>query len=171
MLILIPTDVLLPFIPASLALAVAPGPDNLFVLSQSALFGSRSGLLVTLGLCTGLLLHMAAATLGVTAIFQTSLLAFNLLKAAGAAYLVFLAVQAFKASAAGLKVGPHSGFDARELYFRGIIMNITNPKVAIFFLAFLPQFADPARGSITVQMLFLGGLFIVSSLIVFAAVA
>ena len=95
---LIPTDVLLLFILASLALAVAPGPDNLFVLSQSALYGSRSGLLVTLGLCTGLLLHIAAATPGVAAIFQTSLLAFNLLKAAGAAYLVFLAVQAFKAS-------------------------------------------------------------------------
>ena len=95
---LIPTDVLLLFILASLALAVAPGPDNLFVLTQSALYGSRSGLLVTLGLCTGLFLHIAAATLGVTAIFQTSLLAFNLLKAAGAAYLVFLAVQVFKAS-------------------------------------------------------------------------
>ena len=95
---LIPTDVLLLFILALLALALAPGPDNLFVLSQSALYGSRSGLLVTLGLCTGLLLHIAAATLGVAAIFQTSLLAFNLLKAAGAAYPVFLVVQAFKAS-------------------------------------------------------------------------
>ena len=66
---LIPTDVLLLFIPASLALALAPGPDNLFVLSQSALYGSRSGLLVMLGLCTGLLLHIGAATLGVAAIF------------------------------------------------------------------------------------------------------
>ena len=89
MLIVIPTDVLLLFISASLALALAPGPDNLFVLSQSALYGSRGGLLVTLGLCTGLLLHIAAATTGVAAIFQTSPLAFNLLKAVGAAYLVF----------------------------------------------------------------------------------
>ena len=168
---LIPTDVLLLFILASLALALAPGPDNLFVLSQSALYGSRSGLLVTLGLCTGLLLHIAAATLGVTAIFQTSLLAFNLLKAAGAAYLVFLAVQAFKASAAGLKVGPHSGFDARELYFRGIIMNVTNPKVALFFLAFLPQFTDGTRGSVAPQMLLLGSFFMASTLLVFGAVA
>ena len=104
MVLLIPTDILLLFISASLALAVAPGPDNLFVLSQSALFGSRSGLLVTLGLCTGLLLHIAAATLGVAAIFQTSSLAFNLLKAVGAAYLVLLAVQAFRAGAAGLEV-------------------------------------------------------------------
>lgn len=171
MLILIPTDILLLFISASLALAVAPGPDNLFVLSQSALFGSRSGLLVTLGLCTGLLLHIAAATLGVAAIFQTSPLAFNLLKAVGAAYLVFLAVQAFRAGAAGLGAGSHSGSGARALYFRGIIMNVTNPKVALFFLAFLPQFTDGARGSVALQMLLLGSFFMVSTLLVFGAVA
>lgn len=171
MLILIPTDVLLPFIPASLALAVAPGPDNLFVLSQSALFGSRSGLLVTLGLCTGLLLHIAAATLGVAAIFQTSPLAFNLLKAVGAVYLVFLAIQAFTAGAAGLEVGSHSGSGARALYLRGIIMNVTNPKVALFFLAFLPQFTDGARGSVALQILLLGSFFVVSTLLVFGAVA
>jgi len=171
MLILIPTDILLLFISASLALAVAPGPDNLFVLSQSALFGSRSGLLVTLGLCTGLLLHIAAATLGVAAILQTSPLAFNLLKAVGAAYLVLLAVQAFRAGAAGLEVGSHSGSGARTLYFRGIIMNVTNPKVALFFLAFLPQFTDGARGSVALQMLLLGSFFMVSTLLVFGAVA
>lgn len=171
MLMLIPTDILLLFISASLALAVAPGPDNLFVLSQSALFGSRSGLLVTLGLCTGLLLHIAAATLGVAAIFQTSPLAFNLLKAVGAAYLVLLAVQAFRAGAAGLEVGSHSGAGARALYFRGIIMNVTNPKVALFFLAFLPQFTDGARGSVALQMLLLGSFFMVSTLLVFGAVA
>lgn len=171
MLMLIPTDILLLFISASLALAVAPGPDNLFVLSQSALFGSRSGLLVTLGLCTGLLLHIAAATLGVAAIFQTSPLAFNLLKAVGAAYLVLLAVQAFRAGAAGLEVGSHSSSGVRALYFRGIIMNVTNPKVALFFLAFLPQFTDGARGSVALQMLLLGSFFMVSTLLVFGAVA
>ena len=171
MLILIPTDILLLFISASLALAVAPGPDNLFVLSQSALFGSRRGLLVTLGLCTGLLLHIAAATLGVAAILQTSPLAFNLLKAVGAAYLVLLAVQAFRAGAAGLEVGSHSGSGARALYCRGIIMNVTNPKVALFFLAFLPQFTDGARGSVVLQMLLLGSFFMLSTLLVFGAVA
>ena len=150
---------------------MAPGPDNLFVLSQSALLGSRSGLLVTLGLCTGLLLHIAAATLGVAAILQTSPLAFNLLKAVGAAYLVLLAVQAFRAGAAGLEVSSHSGSGARTLYFRGIIMNVTNPKVALFFLAFLPQFTDGARGSVALQMLLLGSFFMVSTLLVFGAVA
>jgi len=167
----IPADVMLLFVTASVALAFAPGPDNIFVLTQSALHGRKTGLLVTLGLCTGLLVHTAAVSLGVAAIFQTSLLAFSLLKLAGALYLLYLAAQAFRASKAALEADGSEALSWRGLYTRGIIMNITNPKVAIFFLAFLPQFADSARGSITVQMLFLGGLFIVSSLIVFAAVA
>jgi len=167
----IPADVMLLFVTASVALAFAPGPDNIFVLTQSALHGRKTGLLVTLGLCTGLLVHTAAVSLGVAAIFQTSLLAFSLLKLAGALYLLCLAAQAFRASKAALEADGSEALSWRGLYTRGIIMNITNPKVAIFFLAFLPQFTDPARGSITVQMLFLGGLFIVSTLIVFAAVA
>jgi len=141
------------------------------VLTQSALHGRKTGLLVTLGLCTGLLVHTAAVSLGVAAIFQTSLLAFSLLKLAGVLYLLCLAAEAFRASKAALESDGSGALSWCGLYTRGVIMNITNPKVAIFFLAFLPQFADPARGSITVQMLFLGGLFIVSSLIVFAAVA
>ena len=168
---MIPADVLLLFVTASVALAFAPGPDNIFVLTQSALHGRKQGLLVTLGLCTGLLLHTAAVALGVAAIFQTSMLAFNLLKLVGALYLLYLAAQAFRASAAALETNASAAFSWRELYTRVIIMNITNPKVAIFFLAFLPQFADPARGSIAVQILQLGGLFIASTLIVFGAVA
>ena len=168
---MIPADVMLLFVTASVALAFAPGPDNIFVLTQSALHGRKTGLLVTLGLCTGLLVHTAAVSLGVAAIFQTSLLAFSLLKLAGVLYLLYLAAQAFRASKAALEADGSEALSWRGLYTRGIIMNITNPKVAIFFLAFLPQFTDPARGSITVQMLFLGGLFIVSTLIVFAAVA
>jgi threonine/homoserine/homoserine lactone efflux protein len=167
----IPADVLLLFVTASVALAFAPGPDNIFVLTQSALHGRKKGLLVTLGLCTGLLLHTAAVALGVAAIFQTSMLAFNLLKLVGALYLLYLAAQAFRSSAAALKTNASEAFSWRELYTRGIIMNITNPKVAIFFLAFLPQFADPARASIAVQILQLGGVFIASTLIVFGAVA
>ena len=85
---MIPADVLILFITASVALAFAPGPDNIFVLTQSALHGRKTGLLVTLGLCTGLLVHTAAVSLGVAAVFQTSLLAFNLLKLVGALYLI-----------------------------------------------------------------------------------
>ena len=159
---MIPTDVILLFVTASVALAFAPGPDNIFVLTQSALYGRKTGLLVTLGLCTGLLVHTSAVALGVAAIFQSSLLAFSLLKLAGALYLLYLAVQAFRASAAALETNGSEELSWRGLYTRGIFMNITNPKVAIFFLALLPQFADPARGAITVQMLLLVGLFIVS---------
>ena len=88
---MIPADVILLFGTASVALAFAPGPDNIFVLTQSALHGRKTGLLVTLGLCTGLLVHTAAVSLGVAAIFQTSLLAFSLLKLAGVLYLLYLA--------------------------------------------------------------------------------
>ena len=147
------------------------GPDNIFVLTQSALHGRKAGILVTLGLCTGLLVHTAAVSLGVAAIFQTSALAFNILKIAGAIYLLYLALQAFRAGAAKLDEAGKANLVWQKLYSRGIIMNITNPKVAIFFLAFLPQFADPSRGSITIQMLMFGALFIGSTFLIFGTVA
>lgn len=168
---MIPIETLALFLTASVALALAPGPDNIFVLTQSALHGRKAGILVTLGLCTGLLVHTAAVSLGVAAIFQTSALAFNLLKIVGALYLLYLAVQAFRAGATQLDQEGQTKLAWQKLYTRGIIMNITNPKVAVFFLAFLPQFADPAIGSITVQMLMFGALFIVTTLLVFGAVA
>lgn len=159
------------FFAASVALGLAPGPDNIFVLTQSALHGRKAGFLVTLGLCTGLLVHTAAVALGVAAIFQTSALAFNLLKIAGAIYLLYLAWQAFRAGTARLDESREVSLALPKLYLRGVIMNITNPKVAIFFLAFLPQFADPATGPITLQIMLLGGLFIVATILVFGAIA
>ncbi|WP_339858741.1 LysE family translocator [Pseudohongiella acticola] len=168
---MIPIETVAIFLTASVALALAPGPDNIFVLTQSALYGRKAGILVTLGLCTGLLVHTAIVSLGVAAIFQTSVLAFNILKTVGALYLLYLAYQAFRARATRLGEDTEEKQAWRKLYTRGIIMNITNPKVAIFFLAFLPQFANPAVGSITIQMLMLGALFIVATLLVFGVVA
>jgi len=167
----IPAETAALFFLASAALALAPGPDNLFVLTQSALHGRGAGLLVTIGLCTGLLVHTAAVSLGVAVIFQTSALAFNLLKAAGAIYLLYLAWQAFNADATRPGDAGHVGMNFRRLYFRGVIMNLTNPKVAIFFLAFLPQFTDPMHGAISLQMLLLGGIFIVATLLIFGSIA
>ena len=168
---MIPFDTLLLFFAASAALALAPGPDNLFVLTQSALHGRLAGVFITLGLCSGLLVHTAAVALGVAAVFQSSALAFNGLKAVGAAYLLYLAWQAFRAKPSG--VAEEGGVDIRpsRLYRRGILMNVTNPKVAIFFLAFLPQFANPSAGSLTMQILTLGGVFMLAALIVFTAIA
>ena len=168
---MIPIETVVIFLTASVALGLAPGPDNIFVLTQSALYGRKAGIWVTLGLCTGLLVHTAAVSLGVAAIFQTSELAFTILKIVGALYLLYLAFQAFRASATKLNDGEAQKLALGRLYARGIIMNITNPKVAIFFLAFLPQFADPALGSLTIQMLMFGALFIVATLLVFGAVA
>jgi threonine/homoserine/homoserine lactone efflux protein len=168
---MITMDTLATFFMASVLLGLAPGPDNIFVLTQSALRGKIAGLLVTLGLCTGLVVHTTAVAFGVAAIFQASALAFTALKLVGAGYLIFLAWQAFRASAEKIPAGRQNGLSHGALYRRGIIMNITNPKVSIFFLAFLPQFADPARGLLTVQMLLLGGVFIVSTILVFGSIA
>jgi len=167
---MIPVETLLLFFTSSLLLALAPGPDNLFVLAQSAQHGRRAGLIVTCGLCTGILVHTAAVSLGVAAIFQTSMLAFNLLKGVGAAYLLYLAYLSFKASGVS-GVGSVQQLGIGKLYRRGVIMNVTNPKVSIFFMAFLPQFVDPARGSIVAQMMALGAVFIVSTILIFGGVS
>ncbi|OUR92008.1 threonine transporter RhtB [Gammaproteobacteria bacterium 42_54_T18] len=159
------------FIIASSLISIAPGPDNIFVLTQSALYGRKSGVIVTFGLCTGLIVHTIAVALGVAAIFQASSLAFNILKFVGAAYLVYLAWQAFTAQPLDLHTSNGSSFSTKELYFRGIIMNITNPKVSIFFLAFLPQFTNPQEGNLVVQFFILGLIFIGVALVIFCGVA
>jgi threonine/homoserine/homoserine lactone efflux protein len=168
---MIPVETMTAFFIASLCLALAPGPDNLFVLTQSALSGGGAGLTVMLGLCTGLVFHTAGVALGVAIIFQTSAIAFSVLKMLGAAYLIYLAWQAFHASAVEIRGARNSDLRFWKLYRRGIIMNVTNPKVSIFFLAFLPQFADPSRGPISLQMVLLGGLFILSTVLVFGGIA
>nr|WP_321468339.1 LysE family translocator [uncultured Desulfobulbus sp.] len=162
---------LLLFISASLLLALAPGPDIIFVLTQSAIKGRIVGLVVTLGLCTGLIFHTSAVALGVAAVFQASATAFNLLKFAGAAYLLYLAWGAFRAGAESLEGRAERELSLFRYYVRGVIMNVTNPKVSIFFLAFLPQFTHPQRGHLPLQMLVLGGLFILSTLLVFGSIS
>ncbi|MCW7754110.1 LysE family translocator [Desulfobotulus sp. H1] len=164
-------EILLPFFTASLLLALAPGPDNIFVLTQSALHGRIAGLMVMAGLCTGLIGHSAAVAFGAAVIFQTSATAFSLLKCIGGAYLIWLAIQAFRASGTDVPIHQENRPGLFRLYCRGIIMNVTNPKVAIFFLAFLPQFVSPAGGSVSSQILVLGLLFILATLLVFGSIA
>lgn len=168
---MIATETLLSFFGIALLLGVSPGPDNIFVLTQSALRGRMAGLIVTLGLCTGLLVHTAAVALGVAAIFQTSALAFTLLKMTGAAYLLYLAWQALRAAPDKLAIGEASGLKGWQFYRRGIVMNVTNPKVSIFFLAFLPQFVQPQLGALPWQIVQLGAVFMLATLLVFGSVA
>ncbi len=168
---LIPADILAAFVGAAFALAVVPGPDNIFVLTQSAVHGRKAGLTVTLGLATGLIVHTTAVAFGVALLVATSPIAFAALKFVGAGYLLFLAWKAFRASASPLTDGQAPQETVRRLYLRGFIMNVVNPKVTVFFLAFLPQFVDPARGDLVLQFYLLGALMIVVTLIVFGFVA
>lgn len=159
------------FFVASLLMAMTPGPDVIIVLTQSSLYGMRAGVLTTLGLMTGLLGHTLAVALGVAVLFQTSEAAFTALKFLGAVYLLYLAWQSFRSGVfrAFLTQSLFPGYGT--LYRRGVLSNITNPKVTLFFLAFLPQFADPARGGLTAQIIALGALFQLATLLVFGCVS
>jgi threonine/homoserine/homoserine lactone efflux protein len=159
------------FVGVALLLALTPGPDNLFVLMQAATNGRRPAMLVVLGLCTGLLVHTCAVVFGLAAVFAASAAAFRVLKFAGAAYLAYLAWQAWRAPVeTALRPVSEVG-SAWRLYLRGVVMNLTNPKVLLFFLAFLPQFVDPRTGSVAVQLAWFGLLFIFSTAIVFSSIA
>jgi len=164
-------ETILLFITASSLLAFAPGPDNLFVLTQSMSKGVKAGFFVTLGLCSGLVFHTTAVALGVAAIFQTSILAFDILKYIGATYLLYLAYLAFKTVSKSKIQANRQKLSVLQLYKRGIIMNITNPKVSIFFLAFLPQFTNPNDGDITIQIFILGAIFMLCTLLIFSLIA
>ncbi len=159
------------FFAASVLLALSPGPDNVFVLLHSAMHGRRAGLLVVLGLCSGLLFHTAAVALGLAAVFAASAAAFTALKLVGAGYLLYLAWGAWQAPVGIANASTERAMSPLQTYLRGVTMNITNPKVAIFFLAFLPQFADPARGPMATQIMLLGGVFMLAALLTFSAVA
>lgn len=171
-------DVLAAFFGVSVLLALSPGPDNLFVLVQSVQRGWRAGMAVVAGLCLGILVHTAAVALGLAALFAASATAFTVLKWCGAAYLAWLAWGALRAPA-GAPPGPGAGARGQPLPLRqglrmvgrGVVMNVTNPKVLIFFLAFLPQFADPARGGVAAQLMALGVVFMLATLLVFGAIA
>ena len=164
-------DSTMTFFLASLLLALAPGPDNLFVITHSMLRGKQAGLAVVMGLCSGLLVHTSAVALGLAVIFQTSAWAFFLLKLAGATYLVYLAWRAFTATAVPFSGEENLSEDFRYSYRRGIVMNVTNPKVTLFFLAFLPQFVEPAAGAVSLQVMVLGGVFIAATILVFGSMA
>lgn len=167
---MLPIETLTAFTLAATLLGLAPGPDNIFVMTQSAVSGARAGIMVVLGLCSGLILHSAAVALGLAALIAASATAFTVIKFAGAAYLLFLAYKAFLAGASG-RGGEAPKLSAGQLYRRGFIMNITNPKVAIFFLAFFPQFMRPELGNIPWQAAQLGALFMATTFVVFGGIA
>jgi len=164
------TETIIAFVTASVVLSLVPGPDNIFVMSHSALKGWRTGFYITLGLCTGLIGHTVLIAIGVSVIFQTSAVAFNGLKIIGAFYLLYLAWLSVQNKELNLG-GTDKDSTNRSYYFTGVIMNLTNPKVALFFLVFLPQFVNTSNNNITLQIFLLGLLFILSALCVFTSIA
>ena len=164
------TETIITFVAASVVLSLVPGPDNIFVMSHSAIKGWRIGFYTTLGLCTGLIGHTILVAIGVSVIFQTSAIAFNGLKIIGAFYLLYLAWLSVQNKELNLG-GTDKDSTNRSYYFTGVIMNLTNPKVALFFLVFLPQFVNTSNNNITLQIFLLGLLFILSALCVFTSIA
>lgn len=159
------TTQLLLFMTATLALNLAPGPDVLYVLANSARHGTRGGVFATLGVSAGIVFHTCIAAFGIAAMLLAHRWAFDALRIVGALYLIWLGIAAWRSP--GIPELPGAIDPLLSQVFRqGLVTNLLNPKVALFFLAFLPQFADPARGNISLQVLTFGALFIVSGTIV-----
>ena len=163
------------FVVASVLLILAPGPDIIFLVSQSVTLGPRAGFLTALGLACGNLVHTLLAALGISVIFRASPAAFQALKIAGVAYLLYLAWKALRARAPA-SVDPAGSSQpsvprpAAGLFLKGVLMNVLNPKVALFFLAFLPQFVTPESGPVWLQMILYGLLFTALVILIFGAI-
>ncbi len=166
-----PADLLILFFFTALLLGLAPGPDNIFVLTQSLAFGSRAGMQVVLGLCTGLIFHTTLVAFGLAALLAASSQSLMIIKLIGAGYLIYLAWLSWQDGGRVGKPGSSAELTGWQLYRRGIIMNTTNPKVALFFLAFLPQFIDESYGSVSGQAMLLGFLFMIATVLVFGGIA
>jgi len=147
------------FVGAALLLLVVPGPSVFYIVTQSVSHGRRAGIASVAGITTGTLVHIAAATVGLSALLASSAVAFDVVKYLGAAYLIVIGVRRLAGLERAQEERARGTRDLGRLYRQGIVVNTLNPKTALFFLAFLPQFVDPSRGVAWVQVLLLGLLF------------
>ena len=152
---------LLVFAAAALALIVVPGPAVLYIVAQSIDWGRLAGVVSALGVATGGLVHVAAATIGLSSLLVSSATAFTVVKYAGAAYLVGMGLWTLLRRRDEAPAGAPSERRLRRRYWQGVVVNVLNPKTALFFLAFLPQFVDPETASATAQLAVLGLVFVV----------
>jgi threonine/homoserine/homoserine lactone efflux protein len=148
------------FLGATLALLLVPGPAVLYITARSANQGRMAGLVSVLAIETANFLQAVAATLGLSAILLSSALAFDVVKYLGAAYLIYLGVRKLLVSEEGKLDGEIKVESLARIYWQGFAINLLNPKTALFFFAFLPQFVDPAKGNVTAQTLLLGVIFV-----------
>lgn len=162
---------LLAFIGATALLAISPGPDNIYVLTQSIANGSKAGLATTAGLISGCIVHTTLVAFGMSAVIASSPSLFMTIKIAGALYLLFLAYKVYQSNATiSLGAGaPKKSYWA--LFRQGVIMNILNPKVTLFFLALFPGFLWAPQGNTVTQFYVLGFLFMIESFLIFGGIA
>src|ERR1700730_8147411 len=146
------------FIPVVLILVVTPGPNTLYIIARSVQGGYRAGVVSCLGILLGTLLHVAAAAIGLTALLASSALVFSAIKYAGAAYLIWIGLKTLLTHqrSESLPEMRRRGFGSA--FYQGLLVNLLNPKTALFFLAFLPQFVDTSRGRVTLQIILLGAM-------------
>jgi threonine/homoserine/homoserine lactone efflux protein len=164
----IPADRLLAFSAAAFALIVVPGPSVLFVVSRGVTLGRKAALTTVVGNATGAYTQVVGVALGLGAVVERSIVAFNAIKFVGAAYLVVLGVQALRHRrdhVAATSTATEQVKSMRRIYRDGFVVGVANPKVIVFFAAILPQFANPAAGSVTVQILLLGLVFVAIALL------
>jgi threonine/homoserine/homoserine lactone efflux protein len=159
------------FLAASALLVIAPGPDIVYVLTRGIAQGPRAGTAAALGFATGCIFHTVLAAVGIAALIRSSELAFNLVRYAGAAYLVWIGVQALRHRASFSIEGAADARSLSTIYRQSVIGNVLNPKVTLFFLAFLPQFVNTQAGHVGWQMALLGGIFMIETIAIFSAVA
>jgi threonine/homoserine/homoserine lactone efflux protein len=159
------TSTLITFVVASIAIILAPGPAQALVLARTISDGRRAGIFTALGLNIGTIIHAFAAAVGISAVLATSALAFALVKYLGAAYLVYLGLQALGTKPHESRFSPLQSSTPLQLFAKAVATGILNPKVALFFLAFLPQFVDPQRGSVFAQFAILGCLLAILDIV------
>ena len=162
---------ILGFLSAAILLTLMPGPDILFVITQSITRGKKAGIIFACGLCTGLIAHTAAVSLGLSLILYNSPVAFSVLKYMGAAYLIYLGVKSYIHRKENSLALPTAAGVEYKLYRKGILMNILNPKVLLFFIAFFPQFVSPTTENPAGELLILGLLFMAQGIVIFSLVA
>lgn len=160
---LIAPSALLLFVTGAAILLIIPGPAIFYIVSNSIGHGRSAGLVSVLGIVSGTLIHVAAATVGLSAILASSALAFQCIKYAGAAYLIYLGIRTLRSGGTRLLDTANGKQSLRTIFSQGVLVNLLNPKTALFFLAFLPQFVDPSRGHATLQIFQLGILFAMMS--------
>jgi threonine/homoserine/homoserine lactone efflux protein len=159
-------DAFLIFVGAGLLLNITPGPDVLYIIGRSLGQGRLAGVVSSLGIATGSLIHVAAGAVGLSALMRAVPAAYELVRLGGAAYLTWLGYKAIVSRHDALDVRALDGVPLGRIYRQGIVTNVLNPKVALFFLAFLPQFTDASRGPLPLQFLLLGLVFVVNGTVV-----